>query len=61
MVRLAMMYKNKEKSVAEGIMGFADALILQHHADETKVLTYLAKDIKVKINLIEGNDSNRTR
>ncbi len=56
-----MMYKNKEKSVAEGIMGFADALILQHHADETKVLTYLAKDIKVKINLIEGNDSNRNR
>lgn len=53
--------KNKEKYVAGGIMNFAESLIYQHHADETVVLTYLAKEIKVKLNLLEGNDPSRNK
>ena len=55
------MYKNKEKAVAEGIMTFAEALTKQHFADEQTVLTYLQKEIKVRLNLIEGNDPNRNK
>ena len=55
------MYKNKEKAVAEGIMTFAEALIGQHFADTQTVLTYLQKEIKVKLNLIEGNNPKRNK
>jgi len=53
--------RNKEKYVAEGIMRFAQALIHQHHADATTVMTYLAREIKQNLNLIEVNDTNRNR
>ena len=55
------MYKNREKTVAEGVMGFVTALTNDHHADKEVVLTHLQKMIKVELNLIQGNDPNRNK
>ena len=55
------MYKNREKAVADGVMGFIDALVNDHHADKEVVLTHLQKMIKVQLNLLEGNNPNRNK
>ena len=56
-----MMYKNREKAVADGVMGFAEALTNEHHADKQSVLTHLQKMVKVELNLLEGNDRSRNK
>lgn len=55
------MIKDKNKYVADGIMKFAGALIKQHFADETSVLTYVQKLCKERLNLIEGSDPSRNK
>ena len=56
-----MMYKNREKAVAEGVIGFVTALTNEHHADKQSVLIHLQKMIKVELNLLEGNDRSRNK
>mgnify|MGYP001470881922 CR=1 FL=1 len=56
-----MLYKNKEKYVAQGIITFAKALCNEHHADLTTVLTHLQHECKVLINIHESSHPERNK
>ena len=55
------MIKNKTNYVADGIVQFADALILQHHADELAVYERLLTLYQSKVDRLVGMDPYRNR
>ena len=55
------MIKNKTNYVADGIVQFADALILQHHADECAVYERLVALCQAKVDRLVGIDPQRNR
>ena len=55
------MIKNKTNYVADGIVKFADALILQHHANELSVYERLLTLCQSKVDRLVGMDPKRNR
>ena len=55
------MIKNKTNYVADGIVKFADALILQHYADELSVYERLLTLCQSKVDRLVGMDPKRNR
>ena len=56
-----MTYKSKTNYVANGIMTFIDALILQHHADELAVYQRVLTLCQKQVDRLKGLDPSRNK